>query len=427
VPRTVGGRRPRRDAGNPLDVAIRACGSLFGSRAKAATLLALAHGPLHIAAIARLTDTEHVSVLLAVDALADAGILVRRRRRNAFDMVGLDRAFPAHAQLRRLLRALAPPPEHGRVRQRVGMARATPRPALDAAGLFGYATLADVLLALSVVDEARPEWLRRVARIRKVATANRCLTDLVRMRVVRRRRQGRAAFYALDPSWPAARELRLLLRRLAMERPDVRAAASATRRIPRRHAERVGAERLLPFLRPAHARVLAALAHGTARAVDLASTFGVGLPAVRDTLLELRRAGAVELLVVRHKLHATLRPGALPSAFVTALEKMRSLDGRIAALVVRDVQAASEARARCRLALRRRVLKLFLAAADGHADPVLAARAAGTNATVARRWLREFVRDGSFHRADGLLALAPSLRDVESLKDALREMAASSP
>jgi len=399
--------------------AIASCGSLFGSRAKAATLLALAHGPLHIAAIARLTDTEHVSVLLAVDALAEAGIVVRRRRRNAFDMVGLDRAFPAHAQLRRILRALAPPPERGRVRQRVGMARATPRPVLDPAGLFGYATLAEVLLALSVVDEARPEWLRRVARTRKEATANRCLTDLVRMRVVRRRRQGRAAFYALDPSWPAARELRLLLRRLAMERPDVRAAASATRRIPRRRAERVGAERLLPFLRPAHARVLVALARGTARAVDLASAFGVGLPAVRDTLLELRRAGAVELLVARHKLHATLRPGALPPAFVAALHSLVAHDSRCSSIPVRDLAQTTRAAARCGLPLRRRVLRLFIAAARGCTEPVSAARAADTNATVARRWLREFARDGCFVHADEGLALAQPLRSVAGLVETL--------
>jgi hypothetical protein len=285
--------------------------SLFGTVRRERVLAALARGPLHVRALAREVCLGERGAWDVVERFRRMGVVAKRDRPGSYVLAALDPRFPGSDELRDLIAALHP--ESALPADRPAWRRgldAAPRGGDRFADLFGTAMRTRLLIVLALVGETTPDRARRLLRIRR----RQALLDAVRrlraLGVVTWRHRGNDARIALDAEYTAHVPLRRLLLKLADESPTI-GRAVAVSRVPA-HREPTPEERL-PFLRPAHARMLLDLRRGPLRVADLVERRGV----TRATALATARAlEACGLVVVAQKArHATVALNAARDDF----------------------------------------------------------------------------------------------------------------
>lgn len=100
-------------------------------------------------------------------------------------------------------------------------------------GLFGGASRENLLIVLNLLEESFPAELARIIKIDRsnvLESINRLEESGVLVTIP----TGRMRRVAFNPRYHAASEVRALLHRLSLHRPDLMEAAAAVRKSPRR-------------------------------------------------------------------------------------------------------------------------------------------------------------------------------------------------
>ncbi|HEX3549929.1 MAG TPA: hypothetical protein VHT53_06105 [Candidatus Elarobacter sp.] len=335
----------------------------------------------------------------------------------------LDRSFPAHEELRALLRRLADQPDAATAERSRHHLWRSPQPGDPNRGdhhaLFGSRQRGAVLALIAHMRVATAADVQAAFGIRE-DMVRLALDTLVDADILVRERGRIRRTYRLREDARGADELRALLLRIGRCDRRIRAVANARVRgfapqvrraaIPERRA--VAAEDRLPFLEAAHARMLLALLGGPRTVQEMSVAFALTPATVRTTAAHLEQTRVVQIERARRSTTVSLDASYPAHAELVALLATATNRDRTVVPIGGDYSAAP-AFGNARVV---RILVALARRAPTTADDI--ADRASANGGSAKRTLHQLARRRIVEIVDGnryRFASTPIGRATEAL------------